>query len=336
MDASPDSAAPDMAGTVPDTWRAEDPEAVARLQAEIRDLARERDAVILAHNYQLPEVQAVADFTGDSLGLSIEAQSAPQSRIVFCGVHFMAESAKILNPEKTVLLPSMAAGCSLADSITAASLTSWKERYPGHAVVTYVNSTAAVKALSDICCTSANAVSVVRSLEENEILFTPDRNLGAWVKRQVPEKTIVIYDGCCPTHDNLRGANMAEVKDAEKDAVVIAHPECREDILDLADEICSTTGMYDAVRRHPDAETFIVATEWAHVDRLQAAFPDKRFVIADGCIGCRLHCPYMKMIGLEQVKRALEQDVFEVTIHPDDQDGARRSLERMLAVPRDR
>jgi quinolinate synthase len=335
MEAQSDNAPQALADTIPEAWRAEDLDEVASLQDEIRNLAKQRDAVILAHNYQLPEVQAVADFTGDSLGLSLEAQAAPQNHIVFCGVHFMAESAKILNPEKTVLLPSMAAGCSLADSITAASLNEWKERYPGHAVVTYVNSSAAVKAQSDICCTSANAVSVVRSLESEKILFTPDRNLGAWVRRQVPEKTVVVYDGCCPTHDVLRGANVSEVMEGEKEAIVIAHPECREDILELAHEVCSTTGMYDAVRRHPEAKSFIVATEWAHVDRLQSAFPDRRFIVADGCIGCRLHCPYMKMIGLEQLRRSLTDDVFEVTIHPDDQDGARRSLERMLAVPRD-
>jgi quinolinate synthase len=322
--------------TIPEVWRSEAPEDVRRLQDRIRALAAEKDAVILAHNYQLPEVQAVADFTGDSLGLSVQAQEAPQQTIVFCGVHFMAESAKILNPQKTVLLPSMAAGCSLADSITAEELADWKERYPDHVVVTYVNSTAAVKALSDVCCTSANAVSVVRGIEGDKVLFTPDRNLGAWVKKQVPEKEVVIYDGCCPTHDNLRGANLDQLRDDEKDAIVIAHPECREDILDLADEICSTSGMFDAVRRHPEAETFLVATEWAHVDKLQQEFPDRRFVIADGCIGCRLHCPYMKMIGLEQLERSLERGIFEVDVDPEDQEGARRSLERMLAVPRDR
>jgi len=319
----------------PEAYPAGDPAEVREHQERIRALAAEKNALILAHNYQLPAVQDVAHFTGDSLGLSVQAQEAEQSRIVFCGVHFMAESAKILNPDKTVLLPSLAAGCSLADSITAESLVSWKERYPDHAVVTYVNSTASVKALSDICCTSANAVSVVRSLDSDKILFTPDRNLGAWVRRQVPEKDVVIYDGACPTHDNLRGANLDEVQGEYPEAIVIAHPECREDVLQLADEVCSTTGMFDAVRRHPEASTFLIATEWAHVDKLQKEFPEKTFVVADGCIGCRLHCPYMKMIGLEQVVRSLEEDIFEVTIRPEDQDGARASLERMLATPRD-
>src|ERR1700754_2618057 len=171
---------------------------------EIRELARQRNAIILAHNYQAPDVQDVADVTGDSLGLALEAQKTESELIVFCGVHFMAESAKILNPEKKVLLPNLSAGCSLADSITPESLQEWKDRYPDHTVVTYVNSTAEVKAMSDICCTSANAVSVIRSLENDKVLFTPDRNLGGWVKRQVPEKEVVVYDGVCPTHDVLR------------------------------------------------------------------------------------------------------------------------------------
>ena len=202
---------------------------------EIRELARSRNAIILAHNYQSPEVQDVADFVGDSLGLALEAQKTDSELIVFCGVHFMAESAKILNPEKKVLLPNLSAGCSLADSITPESLQEWKDRYPDHTVVTYVNSTADVKAMSYICCTSANAVSVIRSLPTDKILFTPDRNLGNWVKKQVPEKDVVIYDGACPTHDVLRGANVEKVRSAFPDSIVIAHPECREDIIAIAD-----------------------------------------------------------------------------------------------------
>jgi quinolinate synthase len=306
------------------------------LQEEIRELAADRNAVILAHNYQWPEVQDVADFTGDSLGLSLEAQKTSADTIVFCGVHFMAESAKVLNPEKRVLLPNLAAGCSLADSITAASLLEWKERYPDHTVVTYVNSTAEVKALSDICCTSANAVSVVRSLSNDKILFTPDRNLGRWVAAQVPEKEVAIYDGVCPIHDIMRGADMRKtIEQGPKDAVVIAHPECREDVLKLADEICSTTAMIDVPARYPDAKTFIVATENGIIHQLRKRYPGREFVVADGCIGCRLHCPYMKVTTLEDVKNALLNDEFEVTVPADDLVGARRALERMLAVPRD-
>jgi len=322
--------------SIPRPWRVDDPRAVARRIATIRSLARARNAILLAHNYQLPEVQEAADFVGDSLGLSLEAQKTGARAIVFCGVHFMAESAKILNPDKTVLLPSLSAGCALADSITPEALLKWKERYPDHAVVTYINSSAEVKALSDICCTSANAVTVVRSLPQRKILFTPDRNLGRWVARQVPEKEIVVYDGACPTHDVLRDASVDKARQGHPDAVVIAHPECREDVLALADEICSTTGMLDAVRRHPEARTFVVATEWALIHQLKKRFPDRQFIPADGCIGCRLHCPYMKMITLDAVERSLQENVFEITVDAEDARLARRALERMMAVPRDR
>jgi quinolinate synthase len=305
------------------------------LHDEIRALAKEEDAVILAHNYQVPEVQGVADFVGDSLQLSIQAQQVPQSTIVFCGVHFMAESAKVLNPSKRVLLTNLSAGCSLSDSITAESLEDWKERYPGHAVVTYVNSSAEVKALSDVCCTSANAASVVRSLPQKKILFTPDKNLGRWVAQRVPEKEVVVYDGCCPVHDVLRASSVNRVKEAKPEAVIIAHPECRQDVVEIADEVCSTTAMLGAVARHPQAKTFIVATEHGIVHQLKQRYPDKEFVVADGCIGCRMHCPYMKMIDLVMVRDALVRGKHEITVPPDVAEGARRALERMIAVPRD-
>jgi quinolinate synthase len=305
------------------------------LREEIHELAKSRNAIILAHNYQMPDVQDIADFVGDSLGLSLEAQKTDAETIIFCGVHFMAESAKVLNPEKRVLLPNLSAGCSLADSITPESLEDWKRRYPDHAVVTYVNSTAEVKALSDICCTSANAVSIVRSLPNPKILFTPDRNLGNWVKKQVPEKEVVIYDGVCPIHDVLRGANVEKTRSAFPDSVVIAHPECREDILAIADEICSTTAMIGRIAKYPDVKTFIVATENGIIHQMKKRYPDKEFVVADGCIGCRLNCPYMKMITPFDIRRSLLEGVFEVEVEEDVMEGARRALERMLAVPRD-
>jgi len=305
------------------------------LMDEIRELARRRNALILAHNYQASEVQDVADFTGDSLGLALEAQKTEAELIIFCGVHFMAESAKILNPGKRVLLPNLSAGCSLADSITPESLEEWKDRYPGYTVVTYVNSSAEVKAMSDICCTSANAVSVIRSLSSNKILFTPDRNLGNWVKKQVPEKEIAIYDGACPTHDVLRGANVVKARSAFPGSVVIAHPECREDIIAMADEVCSTTAMIDRIAKHPEARTFIIATESGIIHQMKKLYPDREFIMADGCIGCRLHCPYMKMIGLADVRRSLVENKFEIEVEPDVMEGARKALERMLAVPRD-
>ncbi len=321
----------------PAPWDTFDPENTLNLRMieEIRELAKEKNAVILAHNYQLPQVQECADHVGDSLQLARLAQESDADRIVFCGVHFMAESAKILNRTKKVLLPHLAAGCSLADSITADTLEDWKERYPGRAVVTYINSSAEVKALSDVCCTSANAASVVRNIPEEKILFTPDRNLGAWVKKQVPEKDIVVYDGACPTHDILRGPSVDTARRKHSEAVVIAHPECREDVLALADEVCSTSGMIDAVTRHPDAKTFLVATEWGLLYQLKKRFPDKEFIAADGCIGCRLHCPYMKMIDIPDVLRSLQEDVFEIDVPDDVIDGALSSLQRMLDIPRD-
>jgi quinolinate synthase len=308
---------------------------VASLEEEIRVLAKEKDAVILAHNYQLPEVQRIADFVGDSLQLAVTGKQVPQSTILFCGVHFMAESAKVLAPAKRVLLPNLSAGCSLADSITAESLEDWKARYPDHAVVTYVNSSAEVKALSDICCTSANAASVVRSLPQRKILFTPDKNLGRWVAAKVPEKEVVVYDGCCPVHDVLRAASVNRVKAAKPEAVIIAHPECRADVIEIADEVCSTTAMLTAVERHPQARTFIVATEHGIVHQLKQRWPDREFIVADGCIGCRMHCPYMKMIDLVMIRDALVRGKHEIHVEREVADGARRALERMIAVPRD-
>jgi quinolinate synthase len=305
------------------------------LSVQIDRLRQEKNAIILAHNYQVPEVQDIADFTGDSLGLALEATKTDAEIIAFCGVHFMAESAKILNPGKQVFLPHLGAGCSLADSITPESLDDWKERYPGHTVVTYINSSAEVKAESDICCTSANAVSVVRSLESDRVLFTPDRNLGRWVARQVPEKEIVVYDGACPTHDVLRSASLERTYRDNPDAVIIAHPECREDVIAIAHEVCSTTGMLKAVEKYPETGTFIIATEHGMIHQLKKRFPDKEFIPADGCIGCRLHCPYMKVTGLQELYFALHDEQYEIVLDDETVEKARRALERMMAVPRD-
>ena len=305
------------------------------LIAQINRLRREKNAVILAHNYQISPIQDLADFTGDSLGLSVEAAKTDAEHIVFCGVHFMAESAKILSPGKQVFLPHLGAGCSLADSITPESLDDWKVDYPDHTVVTYVNSTAEVKAESDICCTSANAVSVVRSLDSDKILFTPDRNLGRWVAEQVPEKEVVVYDGACPTHDVLRAASVERTRSEFPEAVIIAHPECREDVVEIAHEVCSTTGMLKAVEKYPEAKSFIIATENGMLHQLRQRFPHQEFVAADGCIGCRLHCPYMKVTDLQDVYFSLLYERYEITLDNEVIEGARRALERMMAVPRD-
>ena len=307
----------------------------AELIAQIDRLKQEKNAVILAHNYQIPEIQDLADFTGDSLGLSVEASKTDADLIVFCGVHFMAESAKILSPGKTVLLPHLGAGCSLADSITPESLDDWKQDYPDHTVVTYVNSTAEVKAESDICCTSANAVSVVRSLDNDKVLFTPDRNLGRWVAEQVPEKQVAIYDGACPTHDVLRVASVERTRDECPEAIIIAHPECRQDVVEIAHEVCSTTGMIKAVEKYPDAKSFIIATENGMLHQLKERFPHQEFTAADGCIGCRLHCPYMKVTGLQDVYFSLLEERFAIELDDEVIAQARQALERMMAVPRD-
>ena len=302
---------------------------------QIDRLRQEKNAVILAHNYQIAEIQDLADFTGDSLGLSLEATKTDAEIIVFCGVHFMAESAKILSPEKTVLLPHLGAGCALADAITPESLDDWKEQYPGYTVVTYVNSSAEVKAESDICCTSANAVSVVRSLDTDKVLFTPDRNLGRWVAQQVPEKEVAIYDGVCPTHDILRNVSVERTHEQNPEAIIIAHPECRQDVVEAAHEVCSTTGMLDAIEKYPASKTFIIATENGIIHQMKKRFPDREFIPADGCIGCRLHCPYMKITGLQDVYFALEREQHEIDLDDEVIEGARQSLERMMSVPRD-
>ena len=307
----------------------------AELIRHINRLRQEKHAVILAHNYQVPEIQDLADFTGDSLGLSMEASQSDAEIIVFSGVRFMAESAKILSPRKRVFLPHLGAGCALADSITVESLYEWKERYPDHTVVTYVNSSAEVKAESDICCTSANAVSVARSIDSDRILFTPDKHLGRWVARQVPEKQFAIYDGLCPTHDVLRHASVDRTRHEYPEAIIIAHPECREDVVAMAHEVCSTTGMLKAVQKYPRARTFIIATEHGMIHQLSQRYPDKQFVPADGCIGCRLHCPYMKVTGLQDVYFALADERFEIQLDDDVIERARLALERMMAVPRD-
>ena len=305
------------------------------LITQINRLRREKNAIILAHNYQVPAIQDLADFTGDSLGLSLEATRTDAELIAFCGVHFMAESAKILNPDKRVFLPHLGAGCSLADSITPESLDDWKARYPDHTVVTYINSSAEVKAESYICCTSANAVSVVRSLDTDKVLFTPDRNLARWVAQQVPEKEIVAYDGVCPTHDVLRRASVDRTCHEYPEAIVIAHPECRQDVVELAHEVCSTTGMLKAIEKYPAARTFIIATELGMLHQLKKRFPEKEFIPADGCIGCRLHCPYMKVTGLQDLYFALNDERYEITLDEEVVEGARRALDRMMAVPRD-
>ncbi len=296
---------------------------------EILQLADERDALILAHNYQRDEIQELAHITGDSLALSMEAARTDKSVIVFCGVHFMAESAAILAPEKIVLLPRLDAGCPMADMITPEGLREFKKQHPGVPVVTYVNSSAAVKAESDICCTSANAVKVVASLDEPEVILAPDRNLGRYIADQV-DKTCYFWDGYCPTHERFTVADVEAVKVDYPEAIFMAHPECPPEILAMADHICSTSGMYTYAQESA-AKQFIVGTEAGILYRLRNENPDKEFILPT----TRLICPNMKLTSLEDILKALQTMSPQVTVPEDVRVQARITLDRMLAVPRD-
>ena len=296
---------------------------------EILRLAEERDALILAHNYQRDEIQELAHITGDSLALSMEAAQTDKSVIVFCGVHFMAESAAILAPDKTVLLPRLDAGCPMADMITADGLREMKSRYPGVPVVMYVNSSAAVKAESDICCTSANAVKVVASLEEPEVILAPDRNLGRYIADQV-DKICHFWDGYCPTHERFTVEDVRAVQADYPEALFMAHPECPPDVLAIADHICSTSGMYTFANENP-AQQFIVGTEAGILYRLRKENPEKTFILPT----TRLICPNMKLTALEDVLQALQTMSPRVTVSEAVRVPAKLALDRMLAVPRD-
>ncbi|MBI5230550.1 MAG: quinolinate synthase NadA [Coriobacteriales bacterium] len=297
------------------------------LSREIRELAKERDAIILAHTYQRAEVQDVADLVGDSLGLAREAAATDASVIVFAGVHFMAETAKILAPDRTVLLPEPRAGCPMADMLTADQLRAWKAEYPGVPVVTYVNSTAEVKAESDVCVTSANAVAVVRSLDTQKILFAPDRNLGHWIARSLPDVEVVLWDGWCPTHEQVTPEQVREARGAHPDAVVLAHPECRPEVVDLADHVLSTSQMIRHVASS-DAPEFVIVTETGIVHGLQKAAPGKAFHE----LAPRMICPNMKLTTLEKVRASLAEGLGEIDVDEVIATRARAAVERMVAI----
>lgn len=301
----------------------------SKIEEEILRLAEERDALILAHNYQRDEIQAIAHLTGDSLGLSLEAANTHKSVIVFCGVHFMAESAAILAPDKVVLLPRIDAGCPMADMITADGLKAMKQQHPGVPVVTYVNSSAAVKAESDICCTSANAVKVVASLKGSEVILTPDRNLGHFIADRV-DKTCHFWDGYCPTHERLTVEDIRVSQEDFPDALFMAHPECPPEVLAIADHICSTSGMYSFAKENP-ARQFIVGTEAGILYRLRKENPEKEFILPTS----RLICPNMKLTSLEDVLLSLQTMTPQITVPEEVRRPAKVALDRMLAIPRD-
>lgn len=299
------------------------------LKQEIRLLLEERNAILLAHNYMRDEVQEIADITGDSLALSQEAAKTDKDVIVFCGVHFMAESAAILAPGKKVLLPRLDAGCPMADMVTADALVRFKAEHPGIPVVTYVNSSADVKAVSDICCTSANALRVVDSLPDEELIFAPDRNLGQYVAR-FSDKKFHFWDGYCPTHERLKAENVTRLKSEFPGALFICHPECNPSVVALADHVCSTTGMYDYCKKSP-AKQFIIGTEAGILYRLRRENPDKQFILASPA----LICPNMKLTSLEDILAALQTMQPVVTVAEEVRIPAKNALDRMLAVPRD-
>jgi quinolinate synthase len=299
------------------------------LKQEIRELLKKRNGVLLAHNYMRDEVQEIADITGDSLALSIEAAKTAAEVIVFCGVHFMAESASILSPSKTVLLPRLDAGCPMADMVTSEELLQMKMEHPGVPVVTYVNSSADVKAISDICCTSANAVQVIKSLPEREVIFVPDRNLGRYVAG-FSDKTFHFWEGFCPTHERLNPDVVLRLKTDYPDAFFICHPECNPAVSALADHVCSTSGMYDYCRKST-AGRFIIGTEAGILYRLRKESPDKEFILASPA----LICPNMKLTSLEDILTSLQTMEPVVKVPEDIRIPAKRALDRMLAIPRD-
>lgn len=300
-----------------------------KLKKDIRLLLKKRNAIMLAHNYQRDEVQEIADVCGDSLGLSQSAQKSDAKVIVFCGVHFMAESASILCPDKTVILPRLDAGCPMADMITADDLKKEKEKRPDVPVVAYVNTTAEVKALCDICCTSANAVRVVNSLKEDTVYMIPDRNLSMYVARTAKKK-MEWWNGFCPTHERLKPEDVLKCKEKYPDAIFACHPECRPEVIDLADHVCSTSGMYKFAKS-TSAKTIIVGTEMGILYRLKKENPDKRFILASKS----LICPNMKLITLEDILEALEKMDRVVKVPEEIRIPAKKALDRMLEVPRD-
>ena len=302
------------------------------MQDEVKALARERGAVILAHNYQVPEVQDVADFVGDSLGLSRQAAATDEDAIVFCGVHFMAETAKILSPDKTVLIPDPDAGCSLAASITADQLRAWKAENPGAVVVSYVNTTAEVKAETDYCCTSGNAKAVIEAIpRDREILFLPDMYLGLWLEK-VTGRKLNIWLGECHVHAGIRPEDIERWQAEAPDAELLVHPECgcASQAMAFGNErthILSTEGMIDFAKQSPKPR-MLVATEIGIIHRLEKEAPGKRFEP----VNRKAFCKYMKMITLEKLRDSLRDWKHEVTVEPEIADRARGAIERMVAL----
>ncbi|TFH23865.1 MAG: quinolinate synthase NadA [Bacteroidia bacterium] len=300
---------------------------------EIKLMRQQKNAVILAHFYQESEVQDIADFVGDSLGLAQQAAATKADIILFAGVHFMAETAKILAPQKKVLIPDLQAGCSLADSCPPDEFAEFKKKYPGHTVISYVNTSAEIKALTDIVCTSTNALQIVQSLPETEkIIFAPDRNLGNYI-RSMTGREMVIWDGACHVHEEFSLERMLELKKENPDAQIIAHPECEKHILIVADHIGSTTSLLNYTIRDK-GKKYIVATESGILHQMRKANPEKIFIPAppkDSTCACN-DCKYMKLISLKKIYNTLKYELPEITLEQDLMDQARGSITRMLEI----
>ena len=296
-------------------------------QEEIAALKAEKNAVILAHYYVAPEVQEIADYVGDSFYLSKLAQGLTNPVIIFCGVNFMGESGKLLSPEKKVLMPDMQADCPMAHMVTKEEVDRYREKYPDLAVVCYINSTAEIKSWSDVCVTSANALKVVRNLPNQDILFIPDRNLGAYVAQQVPEKNVMVVSGCCPIHDKVQAQEIRELKMAHPAAKVLVHPECRQEIRELVDFIGSTSGIIKYATEHTDQE-YIIATEVGVLYELQKQNPDKKFYFPS----TTPVCPDMKTITLDKIIHVLKTGENAIALPTEMRAPAGQPLERMLEL----
>jgi len=302
--------------------------------AEILKLKKDKNALILAHFYQIPEIQELADYVGDSLGLAQKAAEADVDMIVFAGVHFMAETAKMLNPNTLVVLPDLEAGCSLADSCPADTFAKFKSKYPDHIVISYINTTAAIKTLTDIVCTSGNAVQIVESFpKDQKIIFAPDKNLGGYINR-VTGRNMILWDGTCEVHDILNTEAIIKLKEENPDASVIAHPECNAAVLTLADYIGSTTGMIKYTQSNSNSK-FIVATESGIIHQMQKLSPNKEFLIVPSDETCSCNdCPYMKMNTLEKLYLALKNEKPSINLDTRIMEEAKKPIFRMLDISR--
>lgn len=302
------------------------------IKEEILKLKKEKDVLILGHYYQIPEIQDISDFVGDSLNLAQKAKETTKKIILFCGVHFMGETAKILNPEKKVIIPDMNAGCSLADSCKYDEFKGFKSKYPDHIVISYVNCSAEIKTLSDIICTSGNALQIVNSLpKEQKIIFAPDKNLGGYINR-VSGRNMVLYNGSCEVHEQLTAEYTLKMKRENPDAILIAHPECNDAVSSLADYVGSTQGMIKYVKENNNKK-FLVATESGILHKLKQDNPDKKFIIVTNNESCACNdCKYMKLNTMEKVLYSLQNEKYEIELSQKTILEARKPIEKMLEI----